>query len=216
MKYLMITSILFYSIFVFGEKTPQTKSLTIDTKASKIEWLGQKKIPGKDHRGTVGIKKGNAEFDDKMNLTGGSIVIDMTTIENTDLSGKYKQKLLDHLKSDDFFDVTKNKEASFKITKVEKVEDNSYNVTGTLTVRGKSNEETFKIKVEKKSGFMLATGQLKFNRTKYGVNYNSESSALKKAVSIPKDKIIKDDIQLTLSLQTQKMKTENNKDKPSK
>ena len=208
MKHLMIASILFYSIFAFGKKMPQSKSLAIDTKASKIEWLGQKKIPGKDHRGTVGIKKGNGEFDGKMNLTGGSIVIDMTTIENTDLSGKYKKKLLDHLKSDDFFDVAKHKEARFKITKVKKAEGDFYNITGILTVRGKSNEETFKIKVEKKSGIMLVTGQLKFNRTKYGVNYNSESSTLKKAVSIPKDKIIKDDIQLTLSLQTRKMKTE--------
>ena len=214
MKYLMFVSILFYSIFTFGEKTPkQTKSVPIDTKSSKIEWLGQKKIPGKDHKGTIGIKEGSAEFDDKMNLVGGSIIIDMTSIENSDLSGKYKKKLLDHLKSDDFFDVTNHKESSFKITKVEKLKDNSYNVTGTLTIRGQSNTETFKIKVEKKPGFMVATGQLNFDRTKYGVNYNSESSVLKKTVSIPKDKIIKDNVQLTLSLQTQERKTEKQRNK---
>ncbi len=212
MKYLMFVSILFYSIFTFGEKTPkQTKSFPIDTKASKIEWLGQKKIPGKDHRGTIGIKEGSAEFDDKMNLAGGSIIIDMTSIENSDLSGKYRKKLLDHLKSDDFFDVANNKEASFKITKVEKLKDNSYNITGTLTIRGKSNTETFKVKVEKKSGFMVATGPLNFDRTKYGVNYNSESSVLKKTISIPKDRIIKDNIQLTLSLQTQETEKQNKK-----
>ena len=173
------------------------------------------------------MKEGSVEFDNKMNLTGGFITIDMTTIGNTDLSGKYKKKLLDHLNSDDFFDVANNKEAHFKITKVEALKNSFYSVTGTLTIRGQNHEEKFKIKVEKKEiktissqnlkedkskekrrEVMIATGELKFNRTKYGVSYNSESSVLKKTVSIPKDKIIKDHIQLTLHLQTQEIQGE--------
>ncbi|MEM7646534.1 MAG: YceI family protein, partial [Pseudomonadota bacterium] len=99
-------------------------------------------------------------------------------------------------------DITE-KTASFKITKVEPTRSNLYKVTGNLTLRGKTNPETFDVKIEKKGKTMVATGTIKFDRTKYGVTYNSEGGALKKAVKIAKDKIIKDEIQLTLNLTTQ-------------
>ena len=186
-----------------GAKSSITQ-IPMDTKTSRIHWRGEKKIPGKGHKGTIQIKNGSVHLDQSKKLVGGSITIDMTSINVTDLSGKYKKKLTDHLNSDDFFDVQNHKEASFKITQVKALKSNHYQVTGDLTIRGKTNKESFKIKVEQKGDRMMITGQIQFDRTKYSVSYNSESSALKKAISIPKDKIIKDDISLTLQLQTQK------------
>jgi hypothetical protein len=41
------------------------------------------------------------------------------------------------------------------------------------------------------------------DRAKYGVTYNSETSVLKKAIKIAKDKVIKDMIKISLQLQSQ-------------
>lgn len=178
------------------------KQVEIDQTQSSIEWLGQKKVPGGDHNGTVKIKKGTVNLNEKKQLTGGTLVIDMTTIENKDLSGEWKKKLETHLNSADFFDTANNKEASFKITKVEATRSNLQKVTGNLTLRGKTHPETFEIKVEKAGKTMIATGTVAFDRNKYGVTYNSEASVLKKAIKIAKDKVIKDKIKLTLKLVT--------------
>ena len=203
MRYLLVILTLIYSFSALGEKSlKKNKKINIDKKSSKIEWLGQKKIPGKSHRGTLKIKEAMVEFDGKMNPVGGFIIIDMTRIENTDLSGEDSKKLISHLESDDFFDVANHKTAQFKITKFQSLKNNSYNVRGDLTIRGKTNTESFKVKIEKSGKVMVATGQIEFDRVKYGVTYNSESSLLKKAISIPKDRVIKDKIQLTLSLKT--------------
>jgi hypothetical protein len=40
-------------------------------------------------------------------VVGGSFVLDMTSINATDLSGEYQQKLNGHLKNGDFFEVEK-------------------------------------------------------------------------------------------------------------
>ena len=71
-----------------------------------------------------------------------------------------------------------------------------YNYTIIVTI---NNTDT---KKEKKSKFMVATGEIEFNRNKYGITYNSETSVLKKAIKLAKDKIIKDTIKLTVTIQT--------------
>ncbi len=235
-RFLIIVFVLFYSVAAFGDKTEKQVAIAsktgtqvaINTKASRIEWSGEKKISSKGHKGTIEIKKGTVDLDAQMNPVGGHIIIDMTTIECTDLSGKDMKKLLNHLSSDDFFDVANHKEASFKFTKVETLKNDFYNITGILTIRGQSHKEIFKIKIKmpgntetvagkgivsekntvkkkKQKWLLLATGQLRFDRTKYGVHYNSESSVLKKTISIPKDKIIRDLIQLTFRIETEEI-----------
>jgi len=200
MKTLSFICILFAATFA------SAKQVSIDVKTSQVQWLGQKKVPGGDHSGIVAVKKGTINLDEKNQLVGGSIVIDMKSIENKDLSGKWKKQLEEHLNSDDFFHTSKHPEATFKITKVEKTRSNLVKATGNLTLRGHTHPETFEIKVdtkkEKKSKFMVATGEIEFNRNKYGITYNSETSVLKKAIKLAKDKIIKDTIKLTVTIQT--------------
>jgi polyisoprenoid-binding protein YceI len=183
--------------------TTQAKQVPLNTKTSEVQWLGKKKFTGDSHNGLVKVKKGSVNLDDNMGLVGGTIVIDMTSIDDKDLSGNYKTKLENHLKSDDFFDVKNNPEATFKITQVETTRSNAIKVTGSLTIRGNTHPETFELVTEKKGKVLTATGQIFIDRTKYGVSYNQESSLLKKAVSMTKDSIIDDKIQLDLKLETQ-------------
>ena len=80
---------------------------------STIQWQGHK-VTG-SHNGTVALKSGSLEFDGDA-PTGGNFVIDMTTIDCDDLSGNWKDKLVGHLKSDDFFGVETHPEAILAIT----------------------------------------------------------------------------------------------------
>lgn len=198
----------FFPLLMLFCTIAQAKQVPLDPSASQITWKGEKKLPGAgDHTGSVQIKKGSINLNENNELIGGSIVIDMTSIQNQDLSGKYKTKLESHLNSEDFFHVKKHPEATFKITKVEKTRSDLYKVTGNLTLRGETHTETFEVQVgskrEKRKKFMTASGDININRVKYGVTYNSETGLMKKAVKVAKDKIIKDNIELTLSLQSQ-------------
>ena len=107
---------------------------------SQVAWKGHK-VTG-SHSGTIALKSGNLEFkNDK--LTGGDFVIDMTTINTTDLEGGKKDNLDGHLKSDDFFGVTNFPTASLKITKVSPHGKDSYSVSGDMTIKGNTNPVSF-------------------------------------------------------------------------
>ncbi|MGM0635646.1 MAG: YceI family protein [Bacteroidota bacterium] len=142
----------------------QTK---VKVKDANIEWEGEK-LTG-SHNGTVKLSKGHflMEGDE---LVGGEFVVDMTTINVTDLEGDNKKDLEGHLKSDDFFGVKKHKMATFKINTVAKKGD-VYGVSGDLTIKGKTNPIAFDLKL--KDG--KATTQLTIDRTNYDVKYGSGS-----------------------------------------
>jgi polyisoprenoid-binding protein YceI len=140
----------------------------IKTEASKVVWKGYK-VTG-SHEGTIAIQSGNLVFEaDK--LTGGEFVIDMTTINNTDLDGGAKGKLEGHLKSDDFFGVESHPTAKLVFTNVTSSGKNAYTVTGDLTIKGKTNPVNFTMSIYGNK----ATASLKIDRTKYDVKYGSTS-----------------------------------------
>ncbi len=195
--------LIIFAFFLFAATIATAKQVPLDIKASEIQWKGEKKLTDDSHHGSVKIKKGTINIDEQRNLVGGTIVIDMKSIEDKDLSGKWKTKLEQHLNSEDFFDVSKHPEASFKITKVEPTRSNVAKVTGNLTLRGVTHPETFEIIVEKNNKKMTATGQITVDRTKYGVTYNQEGNLLQKAVKVAKDKIIKNNVVITINLKTQ-------------
>ena len=135
---------------------------------STIEWKGKKIIgPGK-HHGTLGLKSGSLQFDGDA-LTGGSFVIDMTTLTNLDMAGKKGAGRLEgHLKSDDFFSVETYPEATLNITNVA-ASDNGYDITADLTIKGTTAPITFTAAVAANS----ATAEITVDRTIYKVKYGS-------------------------------------------
>ncbi len=144
-----------------------TISKKINVQDSTIEWKG-KKVLG-SHEGTIKLKEGHLEMEGQ-NLTGGMFVVDMTTIDVTDLEGESKGKLEGHLKSDDFFGISEHPTATFTITKVQKMADN-YEVTGNMTIKGHTEE----INMNMEMGTDFASATFKVDRTKYGVKYGSGS-----------------------------------------
>ncbi|WP_040208726.1 YceI family protein [Neobacillus jeddahensis] len=84
-----------------------------------------------------------------------------------------------HLISGDFFDVENHPNMTFKATKINKTDVGEYDVTGALTLRGITKQETFAVTFEgqgkdpwgnEKVGFS-AQGTL--NRSDYGLVWNA-------------------------------------------
>ena len=153
--------------------TATSFAFTVDTSKSKVTWTGAK-VVGSKHTGTVNIKEADLKWN-KGEPTKGKIVIDMTTITNTDLTDKkWNDKLVGHLKSDDFFSVKKHKTATLNIKKVAKASDNLYMLTGDLKIKGKKQKVTVKAEVTKSTDKMKhIKATFKFDRTKFGIKYGS-------------------------------------------
>jgi polyisoprenoid-binding protein YceI len=104
-------------------------------------------------------------------LTGGMFVVDMTTINVSDLkAGEGKEKLEGHLKSKDFFGVAEHPTATFVFTKVQKMAG-GYEIEGNMTIKKITKPIAFDLKME---GNTAAT-KLKIDRSKYNVRYGSGS-----------------------------------------
>ena len=146
---------------------------TVNTDASTVIWHGSK-VTGK-HDGTISLKSGELIFEDNM-LVGGTFVMDMTSIKNTDMAGsKGAEKLEGHLMSDDFFGVEKYPTATFKITKaVPYGTSGDYKIVGDMTIKNNTNEVKFMAKIDMSDG-MRATADIELDRSEYDVRYGSGS-----------------------------------------
>jgi len=163
-----IATLVIVAFMTFSFTTIEGGKKEIKVESSKVVWKGYK-VTG-SHQGTIAIKSGHLNFDKDI-LTGGSFEIDMSTITVTDLEGEYKGKLEGHLKSDDFFGVEKFPTATLIFTKVKSNGKNSYNVTGDITIKGKTESVTFNVSIYGNK----ASVSLKIDRTKFDVRYGSTS-----------------------------------------
>ena len=154
---------------VFGLAAFNAVAQKINTEKSSVEWLG-KKIGGQ-HVGTINIKSGSIQVK-KDAITRGNFIIDMTSITNTDLTDKgYNDKLVGHLKSDDFFGVKKFPEAILEIISSTKFEGGKSSVTANLTIKGKT--EIIKFVVSYSTNIYEA--KISVDRSKFNVRYGSNS-----------------------------------------
>jgi len=173
-------------------------SYTVDTDASKVNWVGSELIGGK-HTGYINLQDGSLTVNDG-NITGGTFTLDMTSITDTDLSpDDGKAKLERHLKSDDFFNVQEYPTGAFEIVEVKAAEgkkDATHQITGNLTMKGITKSVTIPAKINMgENKLMASTPQFTIDRTQWDVMYRSS------ALNVAKDKVINDRIGLTIELQ---------------
>jgi len=144
--------------------------------ASKIYWTGTK--PGGEHKGIIKISKGNyiVENDE---LIGGEFTINMNSIVDIDIDDEaMNAKLVNHLKSADFFNVDSFPEGKFIITAVNKIEDDifSHEIAGNLTLKSITHPISFKANVKVGDGKVSATSEdVVLDRTLWGIKFKSKS-----------------------------------------
>ena len=151
----LITILLVFSFNVFGAE--------VDLNKSSFKWTGSK-VSGK-HFGKVTLNSATLEEKDG-HIKSGVFVMNMTSITCEDLQGEWMDKLISHLKNDDFFAVDKHPTSTLKI---------KHGMNGTisadLTIKGVSQP----IEVKYTKDGSRYKGTMKFDRTKFGIKYGSGS-----------------------------------------
>jgi polyisoprenoid-binding protein YceI len=169
-----------------------------NTSNSKINWKGFK--PGGSHHGSIMIKDGHFTINDNQ-ITGGEFTIDMNSIVDLDMEAdnEYNAKLVNHLKSDDFFDVEKYPTAKFKVTETFVKGDKTL-VKGNLTIKNKTNPVSFLATVKiNDTKLNVKSESFKIDRSKWDIKYKSKSFFEDLA-----DKFIYDEMELSFELEADK------------
>ena len=159
----------------------------INTDSSIVKWTGRE-ITTKIHYGTLNLKKGIINVNDRGTFSG-KVIVDMNTINVQDLSGRGKNALEGHLRSNDFFSVESYPEAtiSFKDIDLNKIGE----FDGNLTIKDISGPVKLSGEINKKGQGFESTIKLSFDRTLFNVQFRSG-----KFYENLGDKLIYDDIEL--------------------
>ena len=164
-----------------------------------LSWEGTKVIGG-GHKGTINVKGGSVTVEGGK-LSGGIIEVDMASLANLDLEGEKKGKLEGHLKSGDFFDVENHPTCKFEVTSAERLKDDeknaNYIIAGNLTIKGVTKNIAFKANVNNEGdNVTVSSPPFVIDRTDWNVQYGSG----KFFADLAKDKVISDNIGLSLNV----------------
>ena len=142
MKKIFLSAIFSVLTLFLKATKPHVVHVSVNTENSTVKWKGSK--ISSSHEGTVNILKGILNIDHGT-LVGGQFSIDMKSLATTDMSEEYNKKLDDHLKNEDFFNVSDFPTASITITNALKGEGNSYKVIADLTIKGITHPISFAV-----------------------------------------------------------------------
>ena len=145
------------------------QTFEVNIEESNIEWHG-KKIGGK-HDGLIQLKSGSFALEDDQ-IVSGSFVVDMSSITNNDLKDEGRnQRLVGHLKSDDFFGVETYPTASFEVDQSTEFANGKATLTGDITIKDKTERIAFDVLKEGE----IYKAEVEIDRSKFDVRYGSKS-----------------------------------------
>jgi polyisoprenoid-binding protein YceI len=142
--------------------------LSADTTKTSLLWLGEK-VTGQ-HTGTIKLQSGWLNWQNDK-IASGEFDINMASLKETENNAM----LLGHLKSDDFFGVSKFPLAKLVITGSTPFDKGSGTVSGTLTIKDITNPIEFKATMQKKEEGTWFFANITIDRTKYNIRYGSGS-----------------------------------------
>jgi polyisoprenoid-binding protein YceI len=193
-------------------KTGETWKLNVSE--SKIQWVGTK-VSGY-HTGNVPLKSGEINVNNG-GVTGGKFVMDVANMQVLGPKGSdsaSNNKLLGHLKSNDFFDVATHPEGTFELTGVQpykggaikdstdsrqeeiskyKVLNPTHFVSGNLTLKGVTKNVEFPASITVTGNSAEATAKFNINRKDWGIVYPGKP-----------DDLIRDEIHLGIYIKAAK------------
>lgn len=183
--YVVGTLLVGAALMSFTKATMSDGKFEVRTDKSNVKWKAYK--TGGEHHGTVDIKSGSFQLEGIL-ISSGEFVVDMTTIKVTDTEST---KLHNHLHSKDFFNTKEFPEANLVISGSTKIDDHTIDVSGDMTILGKTNPVNFKAKIAAHTAdVIIYEADMKIDRTKYGITYRSSLG----------DAFIQDEFDLTVKL----------------
>ena len=207
-RHFLLTSIILLFMVGCGKKSDMKDSKVSSTsqlnleegsynvirEKSELKWTG-KELTSKTHTGILLLKEGRINIDSN-GMIEGKVVIDMTSINVTDLQGEWKDKLEEHLISPDFFDVEISPTAyiTFQSTKKPN-KKKKINLEGELTIKDITHPLSFTADLLNTKPFLTAKAIMSFDRSKYDVRFRSG-----KFFENLGDKLILDDVDIEVIL----------------
>ncbi len=176
MKKAILLLTAFAGVLFLSFKPHGTITYRPDLEKSTVGWHARK-VTG-EHMGNVKIKSGSIVVDHHA-PSRGEFVIDMNSITCSDLKDAgYNAKLVNHLKSDDFFSVAKHPEARLKIKSFTpipgaKAGEANYTIKADLTIKGITKEISFTAQMNVTDRMITAKAEIKIDRSEFDVRYGS-------------------------------------------
>ena len=164
-------------------------------KNTQVLWEGFKLTSS--HNGSIALKKAYVDYKEGT-LKNVYFEIDMNSIKNLDMPADdpYNKKLVDHLKSPDFFDTAQFPTASFKSTQQSNSKEGQVFLMGDLTIKGITKSVSFPISLKEENNIVyLKAKAFNIDRTDFGIKYKS-----KKFFDNLKDKFIKDEFEIAFDI----------------
>lgn len=145
---------------------------------SVAEWKGFLKT-GYFNNGTIAVESDDIIVQDGK-VKDGSFTIPVSSIINLNLpTEQVKEQLVHHLQSADFFNMALHPDVMYSITDVTSysgpkegdVAGANYLVNGNLTILGKTHPVSFPAKIVIAGNLLSVEGNVKFDRTKWGITF---------------------------------------------
>ena len=150
-----------------SEAAEGSQTLTIDTSRSTVGFTGAKLSDS--HTGTFEEWSGTIELD-PTDVTASAVNI---AIQTASVSIE-PERLQNHLKQPEFFDVDNHPQATFTTSRIEEhsgANGATHRITGNLTLRDQTRSVTFPAKVQVKDEEVAASAEFQIRRQDFGIVY---------------------------------------------
>ena len=163
------------SLLSLGSLTLYAQNLSTDKTSTTIDF--KIKNLGLNVSGTFSEFQVEANFEE--NRLQDSYFKGSATLKSIDTGIKARDK---HLQAQEYFHSEQYPVIELVSDQLKKVENNQYEFTGKLTIKGKTQSLTFPIIIEKTGQRLIAKGNFDINRLDFGVG--KSSWVLKKKVKV--------------------------------
>jgi polyisoprenoid-binding protein YceI len=171
------------------QSTASGERYTINQQNSKIEFVASK-VTG-SHHGEFQDFSGSIDYDGQPEKSRVSVTITMASVK-TDTD-----QLTQHLKTPDFFDVSKFPQATFSSTEIKPGGDKgaSHSITGNFQLHGVTKSISFPATISATPQAINVESTFSINRKDFGINYAGAA-----------DNLIRDDVVMSLHIKAEKGK----------
>jgi len=144
----------------------------VNVSQSEVGWSA--KSVTDTHLGKIKLTKAELQFQDSR-LVGGSFEVDMNSITVTDITdAQHNQDFINHITTEDFFEVNRFPTASFRITEVARESGNDYRVKGVMKIKEREQPVEFIATVTSTPTGTRTAATLTIDRTAFGIEYGSQ------------------------------------------
>jgi len=156
------------ALFAFVSLTINAQEFSINAQKSNLTWTGKAAFSSYSLSGDLKISNGKIHIENNI-IQSLVIKIDMTSLTHKN------RNLKSHLRSKDFFEVKRYKQAQFQITEPVQIVNGKATLVGTMKIKKTALKEAIEASIKIKEGQVILTFNTKLDRTKYDVKFNSPS-----------------------------------------